>query len=236
MPFHGLCDFFGEFLTPQIPLTQSNIFARLHYPGASSTCRRATSLPQNWDDVVSFDQVAPIASLLVAFATVVFTTLMLSRQVRQMEHERNALAIIQAIERLTSETIVHVFTQLRGVEARYPTDDAIRERFAGSSDDEALAMVGQYVETIAALARHEVIDASLIVDAVGLMLRTRWSAIREFVYHLRRYSGNPYMFENFEWLARYSAWWKELPRPPRALNYQDSQFPSSIDEAFARFK
>jgi hypothetical protein len=183
-----------------------------------------------------FDQVAPAASLIIAFATVLFTTLMLARQARQMEHERNALAILQAIERLTGSAIVHVFTQLRGVEARYPTDEAIRDRFVGSADEEALAMVGQYVETIAALARREVIDASLIVDAIGLMLRTRWATIRDFVYHLRRYRNNPFMFENFEWLARYSAWWKELPRPARAANYQDTQFSADIDEEFARLK
>jgi hypothetical protein len=174
--------------------------------------------------------------LVIAFATVIFTTLMLSRQVRQMEHERNALAILQAIERLTSPTMVHVFTQLRGVGGRYPDDDAIRERFIGSADDEALGMVGQYVETISALARRNVLDPSLIVDAVGLMLRTRWATIREFVIHLRAYRGNPYMFENFEWLARYSAWWKEIPRPRGAPNYNDAQFPAGIDEEFQRLK
>ena len=183
-----------------------------------------------------FDQITPIGSLFIAFATVVFTTLMLSRQVRQMEHERNALAILQAIDRLTSAPIVHVFTRLRGVADRYPNDSAIRERFSGSEDDEDLAMVGQYVETIAALARREVLDASLIVDAVGLMLRTRWATIREFVYHLRRYNDNPFMFENFEWLARYSAWWKETPRPARALNYKENQFDSTIDNEFAKLR
>ena len=183
-----------------------------------------------------FDQVAPIGSLLIAFATVVFTTLMLSRQVRQMEHERNALAILQAIDRLTSASIVHVFTRLRGVEIRYPDDEAIRDRYHGSEDEEAFAMVGQYVETIACLARREVLDATLIVDAVGLMLRTRWAVVRDFVYHLRAYYGNPYMFENFEWLARFSARWKDEPRPPRAPNYDDNQFAPALDEEFARLR
>lgn len=183
-----------------------------------------------------FDQITPVGSLLVAFATVIFTTLMLSRQVRQMEHERNALAILQAIDRLTSAPIVHVFTRLRGVDERYPDDAAISERYPGSEDEEALAMVGQYVETIAALARREVLDASLIVDAVGLMLRTRWAIVRDFIYRLRRYNDNPYMFENFEWLARYSAWWKETPRPARAANYAHTQFDPSVDEEFARLK
>ena len=182
------------------------------------------------------EQILPVSSLLIAFATVVFTTLMLARQVRQMEHERNAIAILQAIDRLSSAPIVHVFTRLRGVESRYPTDADIAERFHGSEDDESLLMVGQYVETIAALARREVLDPSLIVDAVGLMLRTRWALIRDFVYHLRRYNDNPYMFENFEWLARYSAWWKDTPRPPRAINYSDSQFPPSLDEEFTKLK
>ncbi|GEM_PF-967796 len=183
-----------------------------------------------------FDQVAPVVSLFIAFATVLFTTLMLSRQVRQMEHERNALAILQAIERLTEPPIVHVFTELRGVEQRFPSEDAIRKGYEGSADQESLTMVGQYVETIAALARRQVLDPSLIVDAVGLMLRSRWAQIRDFVYRLRSVYGNPYMFENFEWLARYSAWWKELPRPARAQNYAEAQFPPDIDEEFTRLK
>jgi len=179
-----------------------------------------------------FDAVAPAASLIIAFATVVFTTLMLSRQVRQMEHERNALAIIEAIDRLSSPHMVRTFTQLRDVASRYPTDADIGERFPGSQDDNALTEVGQYVETIACLARRQVLDPSLLVDAVGLMLRARWALIREFVYHLRRYNKNDYMFENFEWLARYSAWWKDLPRPARAQNYSERQFAPTIDEAF----
>ena len=175
-----------------------------------------------------------LGSLLIAFATVVFTTILLARQVREMQHERNAVAILRAIDRLTEATVVHVFTHLRGVET--PTDEAIGDRYHGSEDEESLAVVGQYVETIAALARREVLDASLIVDAVGLMLRTRWAVVREFVYHLRRYNNNPYMFENFEWLARYSAWWKEVPRPPGAKNYAPNQFDPSIDKEFERLR
>ena len=177
-----------------------------------------------------------LGSLIIAFATVVFTTLMLARQVRQMEHERNAQAILQAIDRLTSPPIVHVFTHLRGVELRYPTEAAIRDIFPGSEDEESLNMVGQYVETIATLARREVLDPSLIVDAVGLMLRARWAIIREFVYQLRRFHDNPYMFENFEWLARYSTWWKDTPRPPRAVNYAATQFDPALDEEFVRLR
>ncbi len=178
------------------------------------------------------EAVTPLASLIIAAATVIFTTLMLHRQSRQMEHERNALAILEAIDRLTSSEIVRIFVQLRGVAERYPDDEALRKLYPGSQDELALYMVGQYVETIACLARRGIIDASLIVDAVGLMLRTRWTIIKRFVYHLRRHYGNEYMFENFEWLARYSAWWKDVPRPP-SLNYSSTQFMPSIDEAFS---
>ena len=183
---------------------------------------------------MAIETFASTASLIIAFLTVVFTTIMLARQVRQMEHERNALAIIEAINRLSSPHIVKTFTQLQHVADRYPTDDDLRARFHGSADDNALTEVGQYVETIACLARRQVLDPSLIVDAVGLMLRTRWATIRDFVYHLRSYSRNDYMFENFEWLARYSAWWKELPRPGRAVNYSERQFRPNIDDEFAR--
>src|ERR1700687_1502873 len=103
---------------------------------------------------VGIEQIVPIASLVIAFVTVVFTTYMLSRQVRQMEHERNALAILEAIDRLSSTEEVHVVAQLRGVERRYPTEKDIAERFLGSDDEHAFMMVGQFVETIACLARR----------------------------------------------------------------------------------
>lgn len=172
---------------------------------------------------MSLEQIVPIASLIIAFATVVFTTYMLSRQVRQMEHERNAVAILEAIDRLTSTEVVDVFHQLRGVETRYPTDKDIAQRFIGSADERAMTMVGQFVETIACLARREVLDVTLICDAIGYMLRDRWATIQPFVVHWRRYNHNEFLFENFEWLANYSAWWKDIPRP-RSPNYDPKQF------------
>ena len=169
------------------------------------------------------DQIVPVASLIIAFATVVFTTYMLARQVRQMEHERNALAILDAIDRLTSTDVVDVFTQLRGVEERYLTDNDIKEKFFGSADERALAQVGQFVETIACLARREVLDVTLIVDAVGWTLRQRWATIKPFVMHWRKYNDNEFLFENFEWLSNYSNWWRETPRQ-KAPNYDPNQF------------
>jgi hypothetical protein len=180
--------------------------------------------PATWTrELCCLDQFVPIATLVIAFATVVFTTYMLSRQVRQMEHERNALAILEAIDRLTSTEVVDVFTQLRGVDRRYPTDKDFAERFCGSDDERALNMVGQFVETIACLARREVVDVTLICDAVGYMLRERWATIEPFVMHWRRYNNNEFLFENFEWLAKYSAWWKDTPRP-NVPNYNPKQF------------
>jgi hypothetical protein len=164
-----------------------------------------------------------VASVVIALAAVVFTTYMLARQVRQMEHERNALAILEAIDRLTSTEVVNVFNQLRGVELRYPTDKDIAEKFFGSPDERALQQVGQFVETIACLARREVLDVTLICDAIGWTIRNRWETIKPFVMHWRSFNNNEFLFENFEWLTNYSNWWKDTPRP-YARNYDPNQF------------
>ncbi|MDP9024688.1 MAG: DUF4760 domain-containing protein, partial [Candidatus Eremiobacteraeota bacterium] len=108
----------------------------------------------------------------------------------------------------------------------------ILKNFPSSADAKSLSVVGQYVETVACLARRRVLDPSLLADAAGLMLRTRWASIRPFVLRLRRCYDNDYMFENFEWLARYSAWWKETPRPPKDRNYIEGQFGERPDELF----
>ncbi len=152
------------------------------------------------------------------------STILLARQNKQLEHERNALAILEAINRLTDAAAMAAFEGLQGVQGRYPTNDAILERFDNSDDDRALLLVAQYFETVATLARRRVLDASLLVDAVGYMIRVRWETIREFIFRLRRVRDNEYIFENFEWLAMYSAWWRQILRPPGDPNYDEKQF------------
>ncbi len=173
---------------------------------------------------LSPELVASVASVAVALAAMVFTTFLLSRQVRQMEHERNALAILEAIKRLTDPQLVEIFARLRGINERYPSDDDIRERYPTSRDAADYAVVGQWLETIAALARRGVIDPSLLADALGFSLRRYWDTIRVFIARRRTVEANAYLAENFEWLAMYSAWWKDIPRSSRDANYRDDQF------------
>ena len=170
------------------------------------------------------EQFWPAASVGVAVLAVVLTTLLLGRQVRQMEHERNALAMLEAIKRLTDPRVVEIFDRLREVNERYPADTDILERYRGSADQRDFLIVGQYVETVACLARRRVLDASLLCDAVGMALRQRWATIRPFVERERAIENNPYILENFEWIARYSDWWKDEPRPKHDRNYDPHQF------------
>jgi hypothetical protein len=165
-----------------------------------------------------------VASIIVSLIALGLSTVLLTRQNKQLEHERNALAILDAIARLTDPAIVAAFAQLEGIAARYPDDDSVRRNFVGSPDDRALVLVAQYVETVACLARRRVLDASLLVDAVGFMLRSRWNTILPFVQRWRRVRDNEFLFENFEWLAMYSTWWKATPRSPHDVNYDPKQF------------
>lgn len=173
---------------------------------------------------MSTEQAFAAASIVVSLIALGLSSVLLTRQNKQMEHERNALAILDAIARLTDPAILAAFSQLEGIDQRFADDEAVRANFVGSPDDEAMVLVAQYVETVACLARRRVLDASLLVDAVGFMLRSRWNAILPFVLRWRRVRENEYLFENFEWLAVYSTWWKDTPRPPNDLNYDPQQF------------
>jgi len=164
------------------------------------------------------------ASVVVSMLALGVSAILLGRQNKHLEHERNALAILEAINRLTDATAMAAFEGLEGVHQRYPTDQDILTRYDDSDDDRALLLVAQYFETVATLARRRVLDASLLVDAIGYMIRVRWGTIREFVYHLRKVRGNDFIFENFEWLAMYSAWWREIPRPGNDPNFDRDQF------------
>ena len=170
------------------------------------------------------EQLWPALSVGVAVLASAITTLFLAVQIRQMEHERNALVILEAISRLTDPTVSETFHRLDGIRERYPTDEDVRARYEGSSDDDDIRMIGTYIETVAVLSRRGAIDPTLLVDAVGLTIRQRWEVIREVVERVRRVHDNPYILENFEWLALYSTWWKDIPRNPREKNYDPAQF------------
>ena len=170
------------------------------------------------------EQILTASSVAVSLVALGVSALLLARQNRHLEQERNAVALLDAIAQLTDPAIIAAFAQLEGIAERYPTDEAVRRGFESSPDDQALLLVAQYVETVACLARRRVLDASLIVDAVGFMLRSRWNTILPFVERLRRVRDNQYLFENFEWLAMYSVWWKDEPRPPHDANYDPKQF------------
>ncbi len=173
---------------------------------------------------MSEEQLLAALSVLISALALGVTTVLLVRQNRQMEHERNAAAILEAINRLTDPAVIDAFNRLEGVETRYATDESILERFDDSDDDRALLLVAQYFETVACLARRGVLDATLIVDAVGHMLRARWDTIRPFIEHLRRVRRDDTIFESFEWIAMYSLLWKKIPRPARDPNYNPRQF------------
>jgi hypothetical protein len=168
--------------------------------------------------------ISSAASVGVAVLALFFTTLLLARQVRQMEHERNAVAILEAIARLTDPRVVETFHRLRDIDERYPTDADILRNYSGSKDERDFLVVAQFVETVACLARRRVLDPSLLVDATGLSLRQRWGSIRNFVLRRRALERNEYIMENFEWLAMYSTWWKDTPRPRFDRNYHPRQF------------
>ena len=165
-----------------------------------------------------------LASVVVAFLALVFTSMLLARQARQMEHERNAVALLEAITRLTSPQLFDIFDRLSNINDRYPTDEDIALNYPGSKDEHDFMMAGAYIETVACLARRGVLDPSLLVDAVGYTIRRRWSSIRAFVVRRRHVAENPFIMDNFQWLAMYSTWWKDTPRPSHARNYDPLQF------------
>ena len=169
------------------------------------------------------ERLSALASVVVAFLALVFTSILLARQARQMEHERNAVALLEAISRLTSPQLYDIFDRLANINDRYQTDQDLALNFPGSKDEHDFLMAGAYIETVACLARRGVLDPSLLVDAVGYTIRRRWNGIRAFVERRRRIAENPFIMDNFQWLAMYSTWWKGMPRP-HARNYDPLQF------------
>jgi hypothetical protein len=69
-----------------------------------------------------------------------------------MESERNAVAILEAVKRLSDPMFIDIFGRLADIDQRYPTADDIRQRYRGSQDERDVALVNSYIETVACLA------------------------------------------------------------------------------------
>lgn len=203
--------------------SQAGAFLSRHDPSMPDRRRIQRAVRRIAARMTSFETIVPIVSIAIAFVTVLVTATLMARQAREMAHERNAVAILESIDRLTRPELVKAFEQLANANERYPTDEDFLARYPGSADDRANYVVGQLMETVACLARRDVLDPSLIVDAVGHMIRRRWSEIEPFVFRRRRLERNIYIYENFEWLAKYSTWWKDVERP-KTPNYSPDQF------------
>ena len=72
------------------------------------------------------EQTFAAASVIVSLIALGLSSSLLTRQNKQLEHERNALAILDAIGRLTDSTIGLAFAQLEGIADRFPDDDSVR--------------------------------------------------------------------------------------------------------------
>jgi len=173
---------------------------------------------------VTLEQTVSIASVGVAVVALFVSSLIMLRHASHMEAERNAMAMLEAVKRITDPVITDTFERLVGIETRYPTDEDVRTRYPDSQDQRDMQVVSAYIGAVGCLARRGVIDPSLLADAVGLGIRRRWAVIREFVLHARRANDNPYILEHFEWLAMYCAWWKDVPRPKNDRNFDPDQF------------
>ena len=100
----------------------------------------------------------------------------------------------------------------------FPMDfKAFRERFdrgSNSTEEQDIHRILAYFETIGTLYRNNLISEDLLFD--WLAVDMVWGRVKGFVGGIRRETGSPRMFENFEYMARRNANWTPARSRPAA--------------------
>jgi hypothetical protein len=173
----------------------------------------------------SWDAVTAVSSAVSA-VVIVATVVVGYRQIRlagdQLSHLRSATQL---------DGTMKVFAELESARfraARLFVETELEQRMADPMfRDEILAsyhaldegqhkeiLVTELFEKIGTYARHELLDAVLIADYCGPVIRAMWTKLETSGYLEMRRRNNPYTLENFEFLYDAAMNWYENEDPP----------------------
>jgi hypothetical protein len=101
---------------------------------------------------------------------------------------------------LTAREIQETIRLVCSVE--YASTDEYFAKYSDKPEHLALKILGNYLEGIGILVHRKLIEADLIYDFWGDIALSTWESNEEILYAMRERSGEPKMFEYWEYLSK----------------------------------
>jgi hypothetical protein len=124
-----------------------------------------------------------------------------------------AVTLVGIYYQFRLQRAANAFEQLNRIGEQWEAEQMLRARLevaralvAGAETPEgAMALIGDYWETVASLVRERHVDERVVSETYGGALANWWTALSDATDHIRKERMDPTMLANFEWLAKRSS-------------------------------
>jgi hypothetical protein len=121
-----------------------------------------------------------------------------------------AVTLVGIYYQLRLQRAANAFEQLRRFGEQWESEQILRARLemaravvAGVETPQgAMALIGDYWETVASLVRERHVDERLVSETLGGAAAMWWTALSDATIRIRKDRMDPTMLANFEWLAK----------------------------------
>ncbi len=144
----------------------------------------------------------PTLSVVVASASVVAGAIYYMIETRHQRIMRQTESILRLSPWFSMEAkeIQEAINKVCSVE--YTDYKDYLAKYSGKPEQTSLKLLGNYFEGVGILVYRKLVEVDIVFDFWGDLALSIWEGNKELIFDMRKDSGEPRMFEYWEYLAR----------------------------------
>lgn len=141
-------------------------------------------------------------SVLIASASVVAGAIyyMLETKHQRIERQTESILRLSPWFSLTAKEIQEAINNVCSVE--YTDYEDYLEKYGGKPEQTSLKLLGNYFEGVGLLVYRKLVETDIVFDFWGDLALSMWEENEALIGDMRKNSGEPRMFEFWEYLAK----------------------------------
>jgi hypothetical protein len=144
----------------------------------------------------------PTISVIIASASVVAGAIYYMLETRHERITRQTESIVRLSPwfSLNAREMQEAIAQVCSIE--YSSYKDFLEKYRGTPEQASFKILGNYFEGIGLLVYRKLVEAEIVFDFWGDIARSIWEEHEQLILEMRKDSGEPRMFEFWEYLYR----------------------------------
>ena len=144
----------------------------------------------------------PTVSVLIASASVITGAIYYMIETRHQRRERQTENVLRLSPWFGMNAREFQEAIVQACSTEYTDYDDYIEKYAGKPEQVALKLLGNYFEGIGLLVYRKLVELDIVVDFWGDIVQSMWADNEQIIAGMRKASGEPKMFEFWEFLNK----------------------------------